>query len=138
MKKAIVAVCAKNSNPDIMVMKTTEDRVGLDVPDPLNRAKSRGIFILSFPKIISGHPQRLAVLVAGARLQWPAIRLRQRDRRLRQNDRWSLQVTPGTNRKVATVCNGKSELARKACASRRIAARDPKSDTIPIKFAQSG
>ena len=38
-------VCTENLNPDVMVMKSAEDRVRLDIPDPLNGTKGRRIFV---------------------------------------------------------------------------------------------
>ena len=38
-------VCTENLNPDVMVMQSAEDRVRLDIPDPLNGTKGRRIFV---------------------------------------------------------------------------------------------
>jgi putative ABC transport system substrate-binding protein len=38
-------VCTENLNPDVMVMKSAEDRMRLDIPDPLNGTKGRCIFV---------------------------------------------------------------------------------------------
>jgi hypothetical protein len=38
-------VCAENSNSDIMVMQSAEDRVGTDAPSSLNRARERRVLI---------------------------------------------------------------------------------------------
>jgi hypothetical protein len=40
-----ILVCTENLNPDVMVMQSAEDRVRLDIPDPLNGAKGRRIFV---------------------------------------------------------------------------------------------
>jgi hypothetical protein len=37
-------VCTENLNPDIMVMKSAENRV-CDIPDPLNGTKGRRTFV---------------------------------------------------------------------------------------------
>jgi hypothetical protein len=40
-----IGVCTENLNPDVMVMKSAEDRMRLDIPDPLNGTKGRRIFV---------------------------------------------------------------------------------------------
>src|SRR5216684_4567486 len=38
-------VCTENSNPDVMMVKPTEDRVGTNDSDLLNRTKTRRILV---------------------------------------------------------------------------------------------
>jgi hypothetical protein len=38
-------VCTENLNPDVMVMKSTKDRVGFDASSQLNRTRDRRIFL---------------------------------------------------------------------------------------------
>jgi len=40
-----VPVCTENSNPDIVVMESAQDRKRCDVPGPLNRPRDRRILI---------------------------------------------------------------------------------------------
>jgi hypothetical protein len=44
-KAVNMAVCAENSNSDIMVMQSAEDCVGMDAPSSLNRARERRVLI---------------------------------------------------------------------------------------------
>jgi hypothetical protein len=40
-----VPVCVKNLNPDVVVMKSAQERVRFDDPSPLDRARNRRIFV---------------------------------------------------------------------------------------------
>ena len=45
MTDVYAGVCTENLNPDVMVMKSAEDRMRLDIPDPLDGTKGRRIFV---------------------------------------------------------------------------------------------